>query len=62
MEELKEKAARLRVRQTERAREGYRYARSLGFSPAEASVLMGHSKKTIECLASERRVSDVKTS
>jgi len=54
LEKLKAKAIDLKKRKAERMMSHYHLARSLGFTPSEASVLMGRSKDYIERLARQR--------
>ena len=59
LEELKLKAAELNRRCAARNKWGYNYAKSLGFSPSEAAVLMGRSKANIDKIARERNQGEV---
>jgi len=52
--ELKEKAESVRDAQNSKAKENYRYARSLGFTSVEAMLIQYKSKEEIDRLAAER--------
>ncbi len=61
LEELKHKATELKRRNAERHKGRYNYAKSLGFNPSEAAVLMGRSKKYIDQLVFEKEVANGET-
>ena len=52
--ELKEKADTLGETQNSKAKENYHYARSLGFSARESTLLQFKSKEDIDRIAKER--------
>jgi hypothetical protein len=53
-DELSQKASEYKEAEREKRREGYKYARSLGFSPEEAIFLARKSKDEIDKVAKDR--------
>ena len=61
LDDLMKRARANREKANNRLKEQYHYARSLGFTSAEAAILMGRTKEYIDRLAQEREVADGKT-